>query len=102
MMKESLGYIVFRLESGMSLKRRKVNKAAMEVWGKVAVSCGSYVRLAMMGDVMQRLGGRLQMTDTLARRKKFIDQPVVTICTVSMVICKYIAYENLYMKVGSD
>ena len=56
----------------------------------------------MMGDVMQRLGGRLQMTDTLARRKKFIDQPVVTICTVSMVICKYIAYENLYIKVGSD
>lgn len=50
------------------------------------------------------LGRRLKITDILARREEYVDQSILTISTVSMEICKYIAYANLcpYIKVGRD
>lgn len=52
----------------------------------------------------KRLRGRLRIIDILARREKFVDQPILIIYSVLMVVCKYIAYANLYqhMKVGRD
>lgn len=52
-----------------------------------------------MDDWVQETRREVEITDKLAREEKFVDQPVLTIYTVHIVICKYIVYANLYQHI---